>query len=141
LTVNPTSLGGFVFLPIMTTPEPCYPGPWESEPNDSRAQANGPLCFGVQYMGSPNDSLPNIENDYFYFDLPANGPVTVLVTNFLPIGQLQLIAPNDLVYVADQSNGTYQIHYTGPAGRYYARLVALPGHPVGQNYMLRVTRP
>lgn len=54
-----------VYLPaIMNQVYTCFAGPSEIEPNDTFTQANGPLCSGVSYTGSPDDHGSAADNDY-----------------------------------------------------------------------------
>jgi hypothetical protein len=122
-----------------------FPGPAESEPNDSTALANGSLCSGRAYTGSPDDASPLLESDYFYIDTSTSGAINVSVTNFLPVGQVQLYyqsTANLIANVPDQGSGNYIINHNGPAGRYFIRVVAPAAHPTGNgDYNLTVTFP
>lgn len=64
-----------VYLPLVTR-IPCIFDPWECEPNNSAAQANGPLRSGRQYYGYHNDS-----DDIFSIDVRTAGQITVDLTN------------------------------------------------------------
>lgn len=120
-----------------------FNGPDEQEPNDIPLQANGYLCFGRDYSGNASADGVDRMNDYFFFDLPPGRSVTVNVTNFLQVGQVQLFyytnTMEPVMFLGDQSDGTYQLTYDGPAGKYYVRLVSL--QPADQTYTLRVTLP
>ncbi|MGB3715857.1 MAG: hypothetical protein WA996_15630, partial [Candidatus Promineifilaceae bacterium] len=117
-----------------------FNGPWEVESNNSPAQSNGYLCFGRNYSGNANADGGGLMNDYFHFDLPQGRTVVIDVSNFLPIAQVQLIyhtdTSNPVVFIGDQSSGSYRLTYSGPAGKYYIRLVS--PQPQAQTYTLRV---
>jgi Concanavalin A-like lectin/glucanases superfamily len=117
----------------------------EIEPNDVVNDATGPLVSGQNYIGDPDENGSNQDSDYYYIDLATAGTITISVTDFLAIGQVQLYYQTtaDLkVTVADQPNGNYQITYSGNAGRYYIRVVAPDGHATGNgNYSLQVNYP
>jgi hypothetical protein len=130
-----------LFLPIITNNySSCFYGA-EIEPNNTPAEATGPLCFSANITGQP-DGLPN--SDYFYFDLPASRSFTVVATKFDPVGQMQLFyetTTTPIATIGDQANGTYQIQHNGAPGRYYIRLISVT-NPVGQQtYTLRVNTP
>jgi hypothetical protein len=130
-----------LFLPIVTNNySSCFFGA-EIEPNNTPAEATGPLCFSANITGQP-DGLPN--SDYFYFDLPASRSFTVVATKFDPVGQMQLFyetTTTPIATIGDQANGTYQIQHNGAPGRYYIRLISVT-NPVGQQtYTLRVNTP
>lgn len=63
-----------------------FEGPWESEPNNSTDEANGPIRSGQPYYGYPND-----QKDYFSFYVRNPGTISMTLTNDTGQGvQLQL---------------------------------------------------
>jgi hypothetical protein len=112
-------------------------GPFEVEPNNSPAQANGPLLSGVDYHGYQNDS-----DDYFKFDTHAAGSITVDLTNVSGGGtQLQLFYQSTSNRVGYAGNSPYHIAYTGPSGTYYVRVYTGSGFNSATAYLLKVTYP
>ena len=116
-----------------------FPGPFDIGPNNSAAQATGPLQSGVDYHGYPDDA-----KEYFSFYLLANGNITVDLTN--PTGQGTELA---LYYQADlQHNITFafqppfHIALTNrPSGWYYVEVFTGSGLNMTTPYTLRVTYP
>ena len=64
---------------------PCFVEPGEVEPNNTYADATGPLCSGQDYSGYPDDT-----NDYFSLYLRTSGPVNITLTNHTG-GDVQLV--------------------------------------------------
>lgn len=60
------------YLPLSIKASGFYEGPWEEEPNNSFAQANGNLRSGRTYYGYHNDAA-----DYFKFNVLNPGQVTI----------------------------------------------------------------
>ncbi len=117
-------------------------GPSEKEPNNLRAEANGPLLSGVNYLGNPNDA-----NDYFSFIVPKAGPVAITLSGHAGEAvnglQLQLRDANDqqitFVFAAP-----FVINVPNLApGTYYARIFYAPPGPYNSStqYTLRVDYP
>ncbi|MGD8585741.1 MAG: hypothetical protein PVH65_12130 [Chloroflexota bacterium] len=145
-------LGQAGFIPLITL-DSCgaFVGAQECEDNDRPAQANGPLRFGTSLHGNVRDgneskSDQNTE-DWFYFDWPGDGGLTIDVTGFAPIGQLilyyQSVDQGALALVADEPSGVYHLTYDGSAGagKYLVRLF-VPGNQRPANspdYTLVVT--
>jgi hypothetical protein len=119
-----------------------FPGPAEVEPNDVSADANGPLCFGQAYTGTPYKNVTDWDSDYFYVDVGTNGVLSAQVTGLLPNhAQLQLRDEglNLLDIEADSASGDYSVSDSVTPGRYYIRVVTTPGLPSGHgNYTLTV---
>lgn len=61
-----------VFLPMSVKSSGYFEGPWEQEPNNSLAQANGNLRSGKTYSGYHNDAA-----DYFKFSVSTAGQVNI----------------------------------------------------------------
>lgn len=120
---------------IMKRPCVSMPSTVEIESNDTPALANGLLCPGIVYSGSPDSHNGSRDDDWFTFYWSGNGTVTIDLANFLTAGQLLLYADPFgpfLVREFDQADGDYTISYTGTgqAGVYYI-LVFAPGHTAG----------
>ncbi len=130
--VGPT----YVMLPMLfrdVTPV-CYTGPWEAEPNNTFAQANGPLCAGRDYVGYPNDGI-----DMFKFFTSSQGPMVIDVTGHSGQGvQLQVFYQSANNRVAFDHAPPYHIEYTGPLGWYYVYIFTAAGFNTSQPYALRV---
>ena len=111
-----------LFLPsVINIPQVCFAGPWEVEPNNSPATANGPLCAGVTYLGLPNDTF-----DMFRLETTRAGTLAITVRNHYGSGvQLALFyqeccnATSRVAIDPDQSNGLMVSYAGAPAGQYY----------------------
>ena len=150
--------------PTTSTPSPTYtptpdvtptftPTPtatYEQEPNDTPAQANGPLRPNHNYLGLASFASYSVDeirrNDYFYFDAPGAGTITVHLTDYAAsLGQLQLhfqAVPNlitDPLTLVPGVSAT--IKHAGQAGRYYVRIVTLEGPNATDPYTLQVNYP
>jgi hypothetical protein len=115
---------------------------WEVEPNNQASDANGTLVSGLTYLGR----FPSREdgNDYYYFDLPAAGPVELWLRN-VPAGQ-------DYNLVLRDENLDPPVGYSGnrggvnehiltnnlPAGRYYIQVWNYVGNGSIEPYQLQV---
>ncbi len=53
----------------------------ETEPNNSRDKANGPISNDVNVVGNLKDMNGNSNSDWFYFDVIAPGKVDITVTS------------------------------------------------------------
>jgi uncharacterized repeat protein (TIGR02543 family) len=129
---------GFIYLPLTQYNYINYfEGLWEVEPNDSMAQANGPLRSGQDYFGYPNDA-----RDFFSVYMTQPGQLNVTLSNHTGQGvQLQLFyqsADNRVGFVPDPP---YFLSYSGPAGWYYIFIFTESGHHSHTPYTLRVTYP
>lgn len=120
-----------------------FPGPHETEPNNSVGTADGLLCLGKTYTGSPDDNAPGAEFDWFKFYWDAIGTINVDVTNFLVDAQVLLYHESDTGNFLDQGfGGNYHLTHDGSAGPgvYYILVFAPGNHPTGNgNYNLVVT--
>jgi hypothetical protein len=114
-----------------------FAGPWEVEPNDSLAQANGPLRSGQDYSGYSGGS-----DDLFSFFSSA-GVITLELAGDSDGGsQLILYCADDLVHsLVQDGEPPYRITYRGPAGWYVIRIHSAAGRTQAQPYTLRVTYP
>ncbi len=111
----------------------------EVEPNNSGAEANGPLRSGVSVSGYANDV-----SDYYRLTVTATGTLTAALTN--PQGQgtqLQLyrepVSTNTLV----QSDGVppYTLSAGVTPGVYFVRVYTAGGYTSAVPYSLQVTFP
>ncbi|MGH2524708.1 MAG: Calx-beta domain-containing protein, partial [Anaerolineales bacterium] len=141
-----------IFLPvIMLNFAGCFGGTGEVEPNDTSAQATGPLCFNRLYSGSHSTgSAP--DRDYFSLALLNASSFTVDLDNVTSGAgvQLQLFYQNTSTRVGFGASEPFtitcppgtpgQIPCTGAAGTYYI-LVFTPGGYSGPAYNLTVTSP
>ncbi len=127
-----------VFMPIMFAGPRFYTGACETEPNNITTLANGPLAPNQAYCGA-HQGVNVIDSDYFYFDARA-GAITVTVANAVSGAQLQLFYESTSNFVGYSAGPNFVINYTGPAGRYYVRLVT-PGNYSGGVYSLSVNYP
>jgi hypothetical protein len=133
-----------IYLPVVLK-DSCFGfvGLDEGEDNDTFADASGPLCFGREYVGQPDNDGP-VENDFFYVDWDGAGTLTVDV-HTLHVegikGQIILYDASetfvDHVYAA--TDGHYHLFYSGLAGRYYIRVFLDTGHGATGEYTLTVT--
>ncbi len=92
---------------------------WEVEPNYPCPLANGPLQFGREYNGFPDDLW-----DLFSVDVPVRGTLTAHLTIYTGEGvQLQVVdgncGPIDDRYVY---HAPYEISYTLDPGRYHVAI-------------------
>lgn len=133
----------FVFLPAILNNYPyCYPGPWEVEPNNDEANANGSLCSNQDYFGIPNDNF-----DYFYFISQAEGPITITLEGIQGYGPQLLLRPQTSwpSNCNDEDLSDWQPPYeivcndTQP-GLYHA-IVYVKSDFNNETYTLRVTYP
>ncbi len=125
-----------VFLPVIVNNyPPCFIGPMEEEPNNGRTQANGPLCFGRQYQGLPDDA-----NDYFYFELGSPGSITVDLTNHVGQGlQLLIYDGTNTSPIAQDIDPPYHIELpNNQHGRYYVRIYSTGGYTQSPLYQITV---
>jgi hypothetical protein len=124
------------FLPLVSKElNYCFGGPWESEPNNTYLEANGPLCSGRDYYGYPDD-----EKDYFSIYSSEDGDISIDLANHTGQGvQVQLFYQSVGNRVAYDLEAPYHIDYTGPAGWYYIYLYTESGFNSTTPYTLRVT--
>ena len=95
--------------------------PWyEREPNNSCAQANGPLISNQSYYGYDNDNQ-QMQKDYYKFYASANGTITIILTDHTGTNgdvQLQLRDQNCEFITYDYSS-PYRVERTVTMGWYY----------------------
>ena len=99
---------------------------WEAEPNNTRADANGPIVSGLTYYGL----LPNSEDgrDYFYFQLTDTHEVEISLEN---IGNnndfnVALRGADGAIVRACPDTGADQTCYSANRGNDYLRSTPLP---------------
>ena len=133
-----TTWGCEIYLPSLLKNYVSYfEGPFEAEPNDSAAQANGPIRSGQVYHGYPDD-----ENDYFYFTTQTSGTIIVDLTDHSGGGVQMLLYYQTVGNTVGIDNAApYQIVYNGAPGTYYVRIYTASGFNSDTPYALRVTYP
>ena len=128
-----------VYLPIVLKDfVNYYTSEWETEPNNTYLQPNGPLESGRVYRGVHND-----EKDYYSVRLPVSGTLNVDMAS--PNGGTQI----QLFYqIADADHRVgydlvppYHIGYTGSPGWYYVYVNTNPAFVGTEAYTLTVTYP
>ena len=128
-----------VYAPLILRNAPLYfDGPNEAENNDTAATANGPLRLNTDYRAFPDDA-----DDYFRFDLPSDGTLTLSITGHIAENtrnvQLQLRSATDasIQFVFQKP---FVIQRSLPAGTYLARVFYAPPGPYSTTapYTLRV---
>lgn len=127
------------------TPLPCPADPYE--PNDTFAQAWGPLPLNTDFWGFFNCER-DTDRDFYFFDLPSAGRVIIELTNIPANSDYDLTlynCPNVsclVVHSGQSGNAEERIDVNIPAGRYYVRVVRSDASPlVSQPYRLRVSYP
>lgn len=126
-----------IFLPATLYGLSGFLGPFEIEPNNSISQANGPILLNRNYQGFPNDT-----SDYFYLNLGAAGSFSVDLTNITGKDpQLQLFYESSANMVQFDSTPPFRVTHTGPAGRYFVRVVVVGNYNQSTAYTLRVNQP
>jgi hypothetical protein len=82
-----------IYLPLVGKNwNPCHIAPgsfWESEPNNGRLEADGPLCSDLDYSGLPDDT-----NDWFSFPCNQGDIVSAEVLEYEPGDNGQLFLYN-----------------------------------------------
>jgi hypothetical protein len=144
LTPTPTSTPRTIYLPaILNVPFSYFEGPFEAEPNNSAAQANGRLRTEVTYQGQGS---PSDQNDYFHFYLAAADLITIDFENGtnLNVQQVQLFyqsTNDDPIAIGSGSDLPYHMEYFGQPGQYYIRVYTAPHFNLTVDYTLVVTYP
>lgn len=131
---------GNVYLPtVLNNVSNCYVGPLEIEPNNTRAEATGPLCDAQTYQGAAND-----QKDYFTFVTNSSGNIVIDLTGHAGTGvQMQLFYQNETTPRAfDTDPGpNFHITYNGPTGQYYIYIFTDSGYSTTPLYNLTVNYP
>ncbi len=127
-----------VYVPLVSRNHVTYfEGPFEVEPNNSAAEANGPLRSGRDYNGYPNDA-----RDYFSIYLSAPGQINITLNNHTGGNvQLQLFYQTTSNVAAFDLSAPYAITYNGAAGWYYIYIFTGSNYNSTTPYTLRVTYP
>jgi hypothetical protein len=127
-----------VYLPlILKDYVDYYVGPWESEPNDSAAQADGPLVSGQDYYGQTDDA-----DDYYSLYVRSSGTISAGLTTPLTQGlQLSLLYGSPASPVEWDNSAPYSLAYEGAAGWYHVLVHAESTVSATAPYTLRVTYP
>ena len=112
-------------------------GPLEIEPNNSTAEANGPILLNRNYQGYPNDL-----SDYYYFVLNTARTVTITLADITGKDpQLQLRDANNNLVDIDTAPPYSLSRPNQAAGRYYVRVVVVANNNNSVLYTLRVNAP
>ena len=113
---------------------------WETEPNDERAQANGPVPHGTYIRGRLPSGDPQ---DYYWFEV-TDGPVPVVLTlSQIPSGRnydlvLRNAGGQQVGYSGNLGNASERIEATLAAGVYYVQVYYRSGGGSTTPYLLRV---
>lgn len=110
------------YLPLLLV-QPCSFLFWECEPNNTYANANGPLVSGVSYYGYPTDNY-----DCYYFNMPRTGNVMIRVTDYTILNTQLLLAyqVNSTTYhlVTYDHIPPLELNWSGNSGKYVTCLFA-----------------
>jgi hypothetical protein len=137
-----------VYLPIVMTGY-CACGPDNYEPNDSCAQAHGPLTSGQTYPSwiSCCDQATYKKSDYFYIDISTKEPINIDLTDIPASTNYDLYLysdpgqdPDSPVKMSEGTGSSETISYEDPPapGRYYIRVYGRTGYSTSP-YSLTVT--
>lgn len=136
LRVNTWGCEYFVPL-VMREPIFYFESPFESEDNDSTAQANGPLRSGREIQGNPDD-----ENDYFSIITRIRGTISVELNDHTGTGvQLLVYYQSAGNTVAVDNTAPYELSFSGEPGTYFVRIYTASGYNSATPYSLTVTYP
>jgi len=125
------------FLPSVHWGSTNFLGPFEIEPNNSQAQANGPILLNRNYQGFPNDLA-----DWYFFNLPAGGSIGVVLTNITGKDpQLHLYNAAGGLIIADTVGPAFSLTHNAQPGVYYVRVVVVGNYNQTTPYTLRVNQP
>jgi hypothetical protein len=121
----------------------------ELEPNNTPAQANGPIQVGITYYGVMPDANPDPDSaaarDYFYIDLTTSSKVEIWLTHIVDGQDYNLVLRrNDATYSqVAYSGGTGNVdeHFVTDsklsAGRYYVQIFKYSGGSTASPYQVR----
>ncbi len=130
----------YISLPLLAYNHVTYfDGPWEVEPNNVAAQANGPVRSGQAYQGYANDNW-----DVFTFIAPTMGTMHAELPDHPGQGvQLQMyyqsVADPNSIY---DWSPPFQIDYVnGQPGVYYVYIYTASGYNTTTPYTLTITYP
>jgi hypothetical protein len=125
-----------IYLPVVFNNYTNYFSGPEQEPNDTSAQANGPLQPGQAYTGFPDD-----DRDYFSFATHSPGNINVALSNYTGQGgQLQLFYQSTANRVGFDADAPYNITYQGQPGTYFVLIFTESGF-INTPYSLVVNAP
>jgi microbial collagenase len=88
----------------------------ETEPDASRSTANGPVVSGTRVTGT----LPSVQNDYYYFDVTAPGPVRI-------------------VLIPDAPGSTWVVEHESAPGEWVAGGIEQPDGQIVGGFTARLT--
>ena len=116
---------------------------WEAEPNNTGADANGPLAYGLTYFGTlPAGDL----HDYFYIDLLGDRGLDLWLTH-IPAGHdydLYLRNEQESILLRSNQYGNADEHIVAgilPPGKYYVQVHHYSPGGSTQPYHLEVATP
>lgn len=117
------------------------PLPSEVEPNNTRAQANGPIEYGVSYFGIQDDIEDRF--DVFYFKASSTQTVRIMLSNPPSNNiQLQLHTPSTVLPLRYVYQAPFVIDYPITENFiYYVSICFPPETPPSQIYDLKVFVP
>jgi len=136
-------LSNNIYLPLVMKGY-CSCGPDNYEPNDSFAQAYGPLTSGQTYQSYISCCDVASRRDYFYIDISTTKAINIDLTN-IPTGvdyDLYLYNSAQRRVGQSQNNGNLPDHISydpTSAGRYYILVFSPFYHYSASPYSLRVT--
>jgi hypothetical protein len=130
--------GQSIFMPgLFRSLSVYFEGPQENEPNNTAAQANGPLRSGRAYTGYPNDAY-----DVYSFHLSTAGKITLDLSSFtVPSGQLHLYAQTLSNRLAFDSSAPYHLEVNSSPGTYYVIVYTGGGFNSTTLYSLQAVYP
>lgn len=123
-----------VYLPLVLREEGEQFITEETEPNDSYAQANGPLGSGQPCSG---DIGTNDEKDFFFFNVTNPGNIRANLTGYTGDVWVEIIGPSGSL--GSPGNGSVE-RETQTSGKHYV-VVKWIGQPNNSSYQLTVTYP
>lgn len=140
--------GNYQFGITSSLPFHAWPNPWGNrqpapEPNESAAEAQGPLVGGVTYEGSKTTVN---DEDWFYFYAHASRLITVSMTNPAPEdGCYEAIVGQDSEDLQVNVDGGSATRYgkatlqtaAGPIRKYFIKVLC----PEGETYLFNVNPP
>ena len=95
----------------------CYQRTTETDPNNTPAEANGPLCAGQSVRAWPDDNY-----DYYFFQVTESRQIEIELRNAVVPIHLQLLAGNGVDVLQTVSAAPYTITRPLSPGVYYLRV-------------------
>jgi hypothetical protein len=130
-----------VLLPIILSSYVKYfEGPWEAEPNDVMAQANGPLVSARDYFGR-RDSVDDKWDRYSIY-LPGAGHISARLAHAGPSTMQFFLSGCDGQALVSCTQTPCTLEYDGAAETSYVLSVYMPPeYATDTTYVLRATFP